>query len=67
MQREGIEFHNTFTPVVNWSTVRLIVMMADMAGWDSIQIDYVLSFSQALIYSDFYLCLPADFCEDGEE
>ena len=33
MQREVIYFHNTFTPVLNWSTVRLIIMMAEMVGW----------------------------------
>ena len=33
MQREYIDFHNTFSPVVNWYTVKLIIIMADMAGW----------------------------------
>ena len=28
-----IDFHNTFSPVVTWSTVRFIIMMADIAGW----------------------------------
>ena len=30
MQQEGIDLHNTFSPVVNWSTVRLLVIMAEM-------------------------------------
>ena len=47
MQQEGIDFHNTFSPVVNWSTVRLIIIMADMAGRESRQIDCVLAFSKA--------------------
>ena len=34
MQREGIDFNNTFAPVVNWSTIRLIIMMAEMAVWE---------------------------------
>ena len=67
MQREGINFHNKFAPVVNWSTVRLIIMMAEMAGWESIHIDYVLAFSQATIDSDVYLHLPAGFHVDGED
>ena len=29
-----IDFPNAFAPVVNWSTVRLIIMMAEMAGWE---------------------------------
>ena len=65
MQREGIYFHNKFAPVLNWSTFRLIVMMAEMDGWESIQIDYVLAFSQAQIDSDVYLYLPEGFHVDG--
>ena len=67
MQREGIDFHNTFAPLVNLSTVRLIIMMAEMAGWESIQIDYVIDFFQAPIDSDVYLHFPAVFHVNGED
>ena len=30
-----IDCHNTFAPVVNWSTVRLINMMAEITGRES--------------------------------
>ena len=59
VQQGRIDFYNKFAPIVNWSTVRLIIMMADMAGRESIQIDYVLYFSQAPIDSDVYLHLLA--------
>ena len=49
-------FYNTFAHVINWSTVRLIIMMAEMAGWESRQIDDVL-FIKAPIDSDVYLHL----------
>ena len=67
MQREGIDFHNTFSPVLNWSTVRFIIMMADMAVWESRNIDYVLFFFQAKIGSDVYIHLPTGFHLDGED
>ena len=35
--------------------------MAEMAGWESRKIDYVLAFSQAPIGSDVYLHLQAGF------
>ena len=54
MQQEGIDLHNTFSPVVNWSTVRLLVIMADMARWKSRQIDFVLALSKSPIGSDVY-------------
>ena len=33
IQIEKIYFHNKFAPVVNWYTVRLIIMMAEIDGW----------------------------------
>ena len=33
MKLEGVGFNNTFSPVVNWSIVMLIIMMDEMAGW----------------------------------
>ena len=56
-----IDFHNAFAPVVNWSTVILIITMAEISGWESRQIDYVLSFSQTLIDRDIYLHLLANW------
>ena len=58
MQREGNKFHNTFAPIVNYYTVRLIIMMSQMAGWELRQIDYVLDFSPAECYAN------ADFSEE---
>ena len=59
MQWEGIDFQYTFAPVISWSTVRLIIIMAQMSGWESRQIVYVFAFSKAPIDSDVYLHLSA--------
>ena len=67
MQQEWIGFHNTFAPVVNWSTVRLIIIMDEIYVWESRQIDYVLSFSQAPIDCDVYLRLPEVFHVYGKD
>ena len=56
-----IDFHNVFTPVLNWYTVRFIIMMAEIYVWESGQIDYVLAFSQVPIDSDAYLHLPENW------
>ena len=56
-----IDCHNTFAPVVKWSTVRLIIMMAKIYGRESRQIYYFLDFSQAPIDSDVYLHLPENW------
>ena len=67
MQLEGVYFHNTFSPIVNWFTSRLLIMMAEMPGWESKQIDYNIAISQSRIDSDVYLHLPAGFHVDGED
>ena len=67
MKREGIGFHNTFALVINLSTDRLIIMMDEMAVWESRKIDYVLALYTALIDSGIYHNLPAGFHVDGED
>ena len=67
MQREGIDFYSTFATVVNWSTVRLIIMMAEMARWESRQIDYVLDLFQSPIIGMFILIYQQFFHVYGEE
>ena len=67
-----IDFHKTFAPVVNWFTFRLIIMMADMDGWESRQIDYVLdSLTHQLIvvfifiYQHFFYMLQTGLKDEG--
>ena len=67
MEQEGIYFHNTFALVINWSTVRLIIIIIEVARWESIKIDYVLNFSQGTIHSDVYLHLSAVFHVYGRD
>ena len=67
IQRERIDFCNTFVPVVNWFTVRLIIMMDEMAVWKSRQINHFLAFSKSPIDSGIYLHLPARFHVYGED
>ena len=58
-----IDCHNSFAPVVNWSTVRLIIMMAEISGWESNEVYYVLALYQVPIDSDVYLHLPANLVD----
>ncbi len=68
MQTKGVDYWHTYAPVVNWSTVRLVLLLTELAGWHSRQIDYVLAFSQAPIDTTVYCHLPAGFhIENGEK
>lgn len=43
-QREGIDFHETFTPVVKWSTIRVIIALATALGWPIHHMDVITTF-----------------------
>jgi hypothetical protein len=45
-QVEGIDFTETFAPVVNWTTVRFLLLMSILLGLSTKQVDYVAAFVQ---------------------
>ena len=68
MQCKGIDYWHIYAPVVNWSTVKMVLLLTTLAGRDSRQIDYVLAFLQAPIEADVYCYLPAGFhIKDGND
>ena len=68
MQEKGVDYFNTFAPVVNWNTIRFLLTLSIMNRWCSRHIDYVLAFSQANCDADVYLSLPPGFkTKDAKE
>jgi hypothetical protein len=57
-QEFAVNFFETFSPVVNWFSVRLILNLALLSGWSTNQVDFVLSYPQAPIEFDMYMNLP---------
>ena len=57
-QIEGVDYFDTFAPVVQWSTVRLMLVLSLTLGLASKQVDYVSAFCQAPIDEDVYVNLP---------
>ena len=58
-QIEGIDFFDTFAPVVQWSTVRMLLVLSLTLGLATNQVDYVSAFCQAPpITEDVYISLP---------
>eukprot|EP00957_Ditylum_brightwellii_P069853 5304744-Ditylum_brightwellii.AAC.1 len=39
-QQYGIDFHETYSPVVQWSTVRMSLLLSQLKGYKSQQVDY---------------------------
>jgi hypothetical protein len=46
-QEHGINFWETYSPVVNWYSIRLFLIISILRGWETRQIDFVLAFPQA--------------------
>lgn len=57
-QEFGVNYFETFAPVVTWFTIRLILVLALICGWKTRQIDFVLAYPQADIEFDMYMELP---------
>ena len=62
---KGIDYDDVYSPVVSWSTVRLILTLATRLGWKSRQIDFSNAFVQATLDKDVYMHLPACFEPDS--
>ena len=66
-QTKGVDFWNTYAPVVQSTTVRIMLILHQMKGWDCRHLDYVLAFNQAPTDTNVYLKVPAGFhVEDSE-
>jgi len=57
-QRYGIDYWDMYAPVVQWSTVRLLFILATTLGLSSRQIDYVQAFPQAALDDPVYMKVP---------
>ena len=65
-QVEGRDYFETYAPVVQWLTVRLILVMTIIMGLENKQIDYTAAFVQAPIDTDVYIDMPRMFSTIGK-
>jgi hypothetical protein len=61
MQTWGQNYWETYAPVVNWASVRLILAIAKIYCLSSTSIDFVLAFPQADLKIPVYMELPIGF------
>ncbi len=52
MQIEGLDFFETYAPVVNWQTVRILLIMSIILNLSTLQVDYTAAFLHAPIDQD---------------
>jgi len=51
-QVEGVDYFETFAPVVNWTTVRLMLILSIVLGLSTCQVDYTAAFVHVPIDKD---------------
>ena len=57
-QEYGTHYTDTYSPVVNWFSVRLLLVLSKIHGYKTRQVDFVLAYPQADIPYDNYMKLP---------
>jgi hypothetical protein len=64
-QTYGVNYWETFSPVVNWFSIRLTLVPSLIYQWKRRQIDFVLAFPQADVECELYMELPIELIFDG--
>lgn len=64
-QEYGINYWETFAPVVTWPTIRMILTLSLLKGWKTKQIDFVLAYPQAEVQCELYMEIPQGFHFQG--
>ena len=57
-QQHGVNYWETYSPVVTWETVQSLLTLAIMNEWVTRQIDFVLAFPQAEVECPMYMEVP---------
>jgi Reverse transcriptase (RNA-dependent DNA polymerase) len=64
-QIKGLEYWETYAPVASWSSIRLIMYIAVLNKWPTMQLDFVLAFLQAPAETDIFMQIPQGFSLQG--
>jgi hypothetical protein len=58
MQTHGTNYWETYSPVVNWFSICLCLILTLLFSWNTQAIDFVLVFPQADVECDLFMQLP---------
>jgi hypothetical protein len=64
-QEYGVNYWETYAPVVTWAAIRLILVLVLIYQWHTVQIDFILAYPQADVECDLYMKIPKGFQVQG--
>jgi hypothetical protein len=64
-QKKGVNYWDTYAPLVQWSTTRLFLTLSVLRHWHCRQLDFVLAYTQADAECEIYMEIPRGFTVDG--
>jgi hypothetical protein len=65
-QIKGINFWETYAPVAQWSSIRLVLCMVSLHKWKIKTFDFVQAFPQAPSDTELYINIPKGCHIDGD-
>ena len=64
-QKFGINYFETYSPVVNWFSIRLMLVLSILNRWHTRQVDFIQAYPQADIEYDLYMELPKRYSDQA--
>ena len=66
-QRYGIDYDETYSPVITWPAARFFLILSLIEGWHSRQLDFILAYPQADVERELYMEIPRGVSVPGAE
>jgi hypothetical protein len=66
-QLQGIDYTETFAPVVRLSSVRAVLALANQHGWELHQMDVSTAYLNGVLTEEIYMRQPEGFAVKGQE
>jgi Reverse transcriptase (RNA-dependent DNA polymerase) len=64
-QEYGVNYWETFSPMVTWVSIRLVLILSILLSWHTRQIDFMLAYPQAPIETPLYMEVPKGVTLNG--